>query len=75
MKPLRSLLFSVASVLSVASVFPLYAQQYPTRPIKIIVPFGPGGFTDVAARILQKELAPAIGQPVDFRLLTVRLST
>jgi len=64
MKPLRSLLFSVASVLSVVSVFPLYAQQYPTRPIKIIVPFGPGGFTDVAARILQKELAPAIGQPV-----------
>jgi tripartite-type tricarboxylate transporter receptor subunit TctC len=38
--------------------------QYPTRPIKIIVPFGPGGFTDVAARILQKELAPAIGQPI-----------
>ena len=40
------------------------AQSYPTRPIKIIVPFGPGGFTDVAARILQKELAPAIGQPI-----------
>ncbi len=40
------------------------AQSYPTRPIKIIVPFGPGGFTDVAARILQKELAPAIGQAI-----------
>jgi len=40
------------------------AQQYPTRPIKILVPFGPGGFTDVAARILQKELAPEIGQPI-----------
>ena len=39
-------------------------QPYPSRPIKIIVPFGPGGFTDVAARIIQKELAPAIGQPV-----------
>jgi len=38
--------------------------QYPTKPIKIIVPFGPGGFTDVAARILQKELQPVIGQPV-----------
>jgi tripartite-type tricarboxylate transporter receptor subunit TctC len=34
------------------------------RPIRIVVPFGPGGFTDVAARILQKELAPAIGQPI-----------
>jgi tripartite-type tricarboxylate transporter receptor subunit TctC len=41
-----------------------HAQQYPDRPIKIIVPFGPGGFTDVAARILQKELAPAIGQAI-----------
>jgi tripartite-type tricarboxylate transporter receptor subunit TctC len=40
------------------------AQPYPNRAVKIIVPFGPGGFTDVAARILQKELAPAIGQPV-----------
>lgn len=40
------------------------AQQFPDRPIKIIVPFGPGGFTDVAARILQKELAPAFGQSI-----------
>ena len=40
------------------------AQGYPNRPVKIIVPFGPGGFTDVAARILQKELAPALGQSI-----------
>jgi tripartite-type tricarboxylate transporter receptor subunit TctC len=43
---------------------PAAAQQYPTRAVKIIVPFGPGGFTDVAARILQKELAPALGQAI-----------
>ena len=41
-----------------------HAQTYPTRPIRIVVPFGPGGFTDVAARIIQKELGPAIGQPI-----------
>ncbi|HET7731125.1 MAG TPA: tripartite tricarboxylate transporter substrate binding protein [Usitatibacter sp.] len=40
------------------------AAPFPSKAIKIIVPFGPGGFTDVAARILQKELAPAIGQPI-----------
>jgi tripartite-type tricarboxylate transporter receptor subunit TctC len=40
------------------------AQQYPDRPIHLIVPFGPGGFTDVAARILQKELQPVLGQSV-----------
>ena len=51
-------------VLFVFLVFPALAQQYPDRPIKIIVPFGPGGFTDVVARIIQKELTPSIGQPV-----------
>jgi tripartite-type tricarboxylate transporter receptor subunit TctC len=41
-----------------------FAQTYPSKPIRVIVPFAPGGFTDVAARILQKELGPVIGQPV-----------
>jgi tripartite-type tricarboxylate transporter receptor subunit TctC len=59
-KAMASMLFCVLSVVSVVPAF----AQYPTKPIKIIVPFGPGGFTDVAARILQKELAPAIGQPI-----------
>ncbi len=56
----------VVFVLFVSFVFPAltWAQQYPTRPIRIVVPFGPGGFTDVAARILQKELGPALGQAI-----------
>jgi tripartite-type tricarboxylate transporter receptor subunit TctC len=40
------------------------ADTWPSKPVKIIVPFGPGWFTDVVARILQKELAPALGQPI-----------
>jgi tripartite-type tricarboxylate transporter receptor subunit TctC len=40
------------------------AETYPTHAIKIIVPFGPGGFTDVVARILQKQLGESIGQPI-----------
>jgi tripartite-type tricarboxylate transporter receptor subunit TctC len=40
------------------------ADTWPSKPVKIIVPFGPGGFTDVVARILQKELAPVLGQPI-----------
>ncbi len=52
------------AVLALACALPASAQPYPSRPIKIIVPFGPGGFTDVAARILQKELAPVIGQAI-----------
>lgn len=37
------------------------AQGYPNRPVKIIVPFGPGGFTDVVARILGQKLGTAMG--------------
>ncbi len=52
-----------AAAIAIATL-PAVAQTWPERPVRIIVPFGPGGFTDVAARILQKELAPAIGQSI-----------
>ena len=52
-----------AALLAAGLTLPASAQ-FPDRPIKIVVPFGPGGFTDVAARILQKELGPAIGQSI-----------
>ncbi|MGZ5105466.1 MAG: tripartite tricarboxylate transporter substrate binding protein [Usitatibacter sp.] len=41
-----------------------FAEDYPSRPIRIVVPFGPGGFTDVVARILQKELIGPLGQAI-----------
>jgi tripartite-type tricarboxylate transporter receptor subunit TctC len=44
-------------------LFPLAAHaQYPDKPVKIVVPFGPGGFTDVVARILGQKLSVAMGQ-------------
>jgi tripartite-type tricarboxylate transporter receptor subunit TctC len=39
-------------------------QAYPSRPIRIVVPYTPGGFTDVTTRIVSVELAKAVGQSV-----------
>lgn len=42
----------------------VYAQSWPTKPIKFIVPYPPGGGTDVIARIVQEPLAKELGQQV-----------
>ena len=40
------------------------AQTYPVRPIKLIVPFAPGGPADVIGRILGQHRGPALGQNI-----------
>src|SRR5204863_9587946 len=40
------------------------AQDWPTKPIRFIVPYPPGGGTDVIARIVQTPLSEALGQPI-----------
>src|SRR5262249_43894879 len=42
----------------------VHAQDYPARPIKIIVGFVPGGGVDTVARLVGQEMSKALGQPV-----------
>ena len=59
--------FSVAVTIALALSFASSASQsqdWPTRPIRIIVGFGAGGGTDIAARIVAEPLSKALGQPV-----------
>jgi len=56
----RSLL--CAACLSLA--LPAFAQGYPTKPIRIVVPYAAGGSTDQLARIIQQPMSESLGQPV-----------
>jgi tripartite-type tricarboxylate transporter receptor subunit TctC len=57
---LRRLLIMLAATLAAASAL---AQSYPTRPVKIIVPFAAGGPADVYARVLGQKLEASMKQP------------
>ena len=57
-----ALLFAVA--VAFVQPVPVLAQDYPNRPIRFIVPYPPGGGTDVVARIMNEALAAELGQPI-----------
>jgi tripartite-type tricarboxylate transporter receptor subunit TctC len=57
-------LFVVLLAASLAGIASANGQTYPARPVTMVVPFPPGGNTDLMARALQAELQKAIGQSV-----------
>jgi len=57
MKRLAALLFS-------AFMLPAFAQQYPSKPVRIVVPFAPGGGSDFIARFMAQRLTESLGAQV-----------
>ena len=55
--------FALGLVAAVLATAQCPAQDYPSHPVRIIVPFGPGGPADVAARLLGNTLQDSFGQP------------
>ena len=61
----RALLCAASSALALGAGSAAHAQAaYPTKPIRMVVPFAAGGGTDVLARVVGEKLAAGLGQPV-----------
>jgi tripartite-type tricarboxylate transporter receptor subunit TctC len=45
-------------------VGPAIADDYPSRPVKLVMGFGPGGLGDIAGRAIAQKMAPSLGKPV-----------
>jgi tripartite-type tricarboxylate transporter receptor subunit TctC len=57
-------LAAAALSLAVLAPSPLHAQDYPSRPVKVVVPFSPGGAVDGPMRVIAQELSKRLGQQV-----------
>src|ERR1700710_3001803 len=64
MKCLFRALAAFAIVLSGAN--PASAQGWPNPPIRMVVPYTPGGYTDLMARLVGQKISEALGQPIIF---------
>src|SRR6266851_2936267 len=55
---------AIVLLLGVLAAIPAWAQDWPAKPVRFIVPYPPGGGTDVIARIVQNRLSESLGQTI-----------
>jgi tripartite-type tricarboxylate transporter receptor subunit TctC len=59
----RTLLTLIAALIACAPLHHAQAQGYPARPVRVLIPYPPGGTADLLARLLGARLAESLGQP------------
>src|SRR5690606_18254192 len=61
---LRHLKLATASLLALSISHPVFAADYPSRPITMVIPFSPGGVSDTTGRPLALLMSEILGQPI-----------
>jgi len=64
----RSIIYILLFFVSIVSPHVVMAQDYPTKPVTLLVPFGPGGDSDLSGRVLSSVAVDYLGQPLIIQL-------